>query len=225
MKDYVFGFMAMGLVLILITWRYRAVIYKTKDVALPDKGISLRNIVELIGGLLLNQCRSILGEKYAERYFPLISSIFFIVLLLNLIGLVPGFLPPTDQLNTTAAFSVFVFIYYNWQGIKEVGFFNYLKHFAGPIWYMAVIIFPLEILSNIIRPLTLSLRLRGNIFGDHMMLNAFMDLAPVLVPVPFYFLGLIVCLIQAYVFALLTMVYISLAINHEDENHGAEKVH
>ena len=132
----------------------------------------------------------------------------------------PGFLPPTENLNTTLALGVFAFVYYNIQGCKAQGTWNYIKHFAGPLWYMAVLIFPIEIISNLVRPLSLALRLRYNIFGDHVAMGIFSDLVPLFVPVIFLFLGLLVSVIQAYVFSTLTMVYISLATAHHDHDEG-----
>ena len=99
-----------------------------------------------------------------------------------------------------------------------MGVINYLKHFAGPLWYMAILIFPIEILSNFVRPLSLALRLRGNMMGDHMVLAVFSDLVPGIVPIVFLILGMLVSFIQAYVFTCLSMVYISLASAHHDHD-------
>jgi F-type H+-transporting ATPase subunit a len=105
--------------------------------------------------------------------------------------------------------------------MKEVGVGNYFKHFAGPLWYLSVLIFPIEIISTCIRPISLSLRLYGNMFGDHMVLSIFSGLAPAIIPIVFLTLGLLVCFIQAYVFTILSMVYISLATAHHDHAEHA----
>jgi F-type H+-transporting ATPase subunit a len=105
--------------------------------------------------------------------------------------------------------------------MKEQGVVNYLKHFAGPLWYLAILIFPIEIISNFIRPLSLALRLRSNMMGDHLVLSVFSGLAPLIIPIVFMILGILVSFIQAYVFTVLSMVYISLATHHDhDEEHA-----
>ena len=147
-----------------------------------------------------------------------VGTIFILILINNLIGLIPGFLPPTDRVNTTLALGVFSFIYYNYIGCKKLGVVNYLKHFAGPLWYMAILIFPIEIISNFVRPVSLALRLRGNMYGDHLVLSVFSEMAPYLIPCVFMVLGILVSFIQAYVFTALSMVYISLASAHHDHD-------
>ena len=121
-------------------------------------------------------------------------------------------------MNTTLGLGVFVFIYFNYVGFKENGF-AYIKHFAGPVWWLAPLIFPIEIVSTLFRPISLALRLRGNIMGDHVVVGIFNSITPYLIPTIFYGMGLFVCFLQAFVFCLLTMVYISLAQGHEEE-HG-----
>ena len=144
--------------------------------------------------------------------------LFTVVFTNNLIGLLPGFLPPTDNFNTTLALGIFVFLYYNYQGIRAQGIVGHIKHFMGPVWYLAILIFPIELISHTVRPLSLGLRLKGNMEGDHLVLSIFSGLVPYIVPIPFYVIGLFVCFMQAFVFTLLTMVYISLATAHHDHD-------
>ncbi|MCY4645185.1 MAG: F0F1 ATP synthase subunit A [Bacteriovoracales bacterium] len=218
-------FALIGFFLALIGLIYRAKISRIENTVIPDKGVSFRNIVEAYGQFIYDQCKSVLGEGQAYKYFPFIATLFIFIFLSNIIGLIPGFLPPTEYLTTTFALGVLAFIYYNYKGCREVGTFNYLKHFAGPMLILAPLIFPIEILSNVIRPVSLALRLRGNMYGDHTVLSVFTDLAPggLVIPVIFMFMGLLVSFIQAYVFTSLTMVYISLATAHHD--HGEEGHH
>ena len=211
-------FIFIGILLSIVGLLYRSKISNVSNVIIPDKGITLRNIVELYGNFIYGQVKSIIGEKEGPKYFSFIASIFILILTCNLIGLVPGFLPPTEYLATTFALGAFSFIYYNYQGCKEQGVWNYLKHFAGPLWYLAFLIFPIEIISNFIRPLSLALRLRSNMMGDHIVLTQFSNLAPILVPIVFMILGILVSLIQAYVFTVLTMVYIQMAVAHHDHD-------
>ena len=216
--EHVLTFILVAVMIIVGGLIYRSKLAKVPNPIIPDKGFSYRNLVEAYGRFIYTQCRMVLGEHYAPKYFPFIATVFLVILLMNLIGLVPGVLPPTEHLSTTFALGCFSFIFYNIKGCKENGVINYFKHFAGPLWYMAILIFPIEIISNFIRPMSLALRLRGNMMGDHLVLSTFTGLAPFLVPIPFYLLGLLVCFIQAYVFTMLTMVYISLAMPHHD--HG-----
>jgi F-type H+-transporting ATPase subunit a len=128
--------------------------------------------------------------------------------------MIPGLLPPTDNLNTTFALGLFVFLYYNYVGLRENGL-AYLKHFAGPILWLAPLMLIVEIASHVFRPISLGLRLRGNIMGDHVVLGIFNDLVPIGIPFIFYGIGLFVALVQAFVFCLMTMVYISLSASHD----------
>lgn len=218
--DHVIGLLLIAFILIVSGLVYRSKLAKVSNVIIPDKGITFRNIIELYGSFIYSQCKAVLGEDEAPKYFKFVATIFITIFLSNLIGLIPGFLPPTESLSTTLALGVFSFVYYNVKGCKELGTFNYLKHFAGPLWYMAVLIFPIEIFSNFIRPISLALRLQGNMMGDHKVLETFSNMVPLLVPIPFYLLGLLVCFIQAYVFTMLSMVYISLATAHHDHDEA-----
>ncbi len=220
--EHIITFAFVGLVLIVIGFIYRKQLSKVENRVIPDKGVTIRNLVEAYGNFIYGQCKNVIGEKEADTYFPFIAILFIVLLFSNLIGLIPGFNPPTHMLNTTLAVGVFSFLYYNYQGFKEQGFINYMKHFAGPLWYMAILIFPLEIISHFVRPLSLALRLQGNMTGDHLVLSIFTELAPFLVPIIFYLLGILVCLIQAYVFTVLSMVYIAMAVEHHDHDEAAE---
>ena len=197
---------------------------KTKKVdksLIPDKGISFRNIVEMVGDAIYGLAKNTMGEKAARTYYPLLIFYFGFIFLNNIIGLIPGFLPPTENFNTGLALGIFIFIYYNWQGIRVQGLWGHIKHFMGPMIYMAPLIFVLEIISHAMRPLTLGLRIRGNMLGDHTVLAIFSDLVPYIVPIPFYCLGMFVCFMQAFVFTLLTMIYISMAVEtHDHEEHA-----
>jgi F-type H+-transporting ATPase subunit a len=211
--------------ILVIGLAYRASIARVDNVVIPDKGISVRNLIELYGKFMYTQCVAVLGEKDATKYFQFVAAMFLMIWFTNLIGLIPGFLPPSEFISTTLALGLFSFIYFNFKGCKELGVINYLKHFAGPIWYMGILIFPIEILSTAIRPISLALRLQGNMMGDHIVLSTFLNLEVLGFPIaaalgafPIYFLGLLVCTIQAYVFTMLSMVYISLATAHHDHD-------
>ncbi len=220
---HILTFALVGIVLAIISVIYRAKTSNIDNAVVPDKGITLRNMVEMYGSFIYTQAKAVLGEKDASKYYTYVATVFILIFISNAIGLIPGFLPPTETLNTTLPFGVLTFLYFNFMGMKEQGVVNYLKHFAGPLWYLSVLIFPIEIISICIRPLSLALRLYGNMYGDHMVLTTFSGLAPAIVPIVFMFLGLLVCFIQAYVFTMLSMVYISLATAHHD--HGDHHAH
>ncbi len=212
-----FGFVA--IILLVIGLFYRSKLSTISNILVPDEGTTFRNIIESYGEFIYGLCKSTLGEKDAKKYFTFISILFIFIFFNNFLGLIPGFSPATSNINSTLAIGLFVFIYYNYQGIKAQGIIGHIKHFMGPVWYLVFLIFPIEIISHLVRPLSLALRLRGNMMGDHLVLAIFSDFIPYFVPIIFMVLGLFVCFIQAFVFTLLTMVYISLATAHHDKEH------
>lgn len=181
---------------------------------IPERKLTFRNFFEIAAENLYKLTENVIGEHEAPHYFPVVATLFVFIFVSNLFGLIPGFLPPTDNLNTTLALGAFVFLYYNFVGLRVHGA-AYLKHFLGPILWLAPLLFVIEVVSHVFRPISLALRLRGNIMGDHVVLTIFSDLVPLVVPVIFYGLGLFVAFVQAFVFCLLTMVYISLSTAHD----------
>lgn len=180
----------------------------------PVKSFGLRAIFEAIVEFIASITEMVIGEE-GKSYVPFFATIFTFVFINNLMGLLPGFTPPTDNINTTLALGLFIFVCYNVFGLKANGL-GYLKHFLGPIWWLAWLMLGLEIISHIARPLSLGLRLQGNMVGDHTVLGLFLDLAPYgLIPIIFYGLGLFVCFMQAFVFTMLSMIYVSMAIAHD----------
>lgn len=196
----------------------------------PDAKPSVRNFLEVIAEALFKQMSGIIGPE-ARRYFPIIGAIGMFIFFSNLLGLIPGFEPPTKNWNTTVACGVFIFLYYNFHGVRKNGF-AHITHMANPVgewwgWFLAPIMFPIELISHLARPLSLSLRLMGNMIGDHAVLGIFVGIFPFLLPLPFYALGLIVCVVQTLVFCLLSMVYISLAVQdaHKNDEEAHEALH
>lgn len=160
---------------------------------------------------------SVLGH-HGRRFVPLYGTFFIFILAANLIGLIPGFSPPTSNFNVTLALGMISFIAYNYYALKQQGLLKYLKHFVGPMVWLAPLMIPLELIDNLVRPFSLSLRLLGNMTGDHVVLEIFTDLTKVVIPVIFYFLGAFVSVVQAFVFTLLSMVYVSLAGGHVEHH-------
>ncbi|MGE0614791.1 MAG: F0F1 ATP synthase subunit A [Bacteriovoracia bacterium] len=207
-----------GVMLIAVTWIARLQLKRSMQSVdgglVPAPRWTFLNFFEIMAEKLYSFAEGILGEHQTKRFYPFIGSLFLFIFISNLLGLLPGFRPPTDDLNTTVALGTIVFVYYNYLGFKENGM-AYLKHFMGPVWWIAPMIFLIEVISHFVRPISLGLRLRGNIFGDHMVLSVFSELTPYIVPTIFYGLGAFVCFIQAFVFTILTMVYISLSTAHD----------
>lgn len=170
----------------------------------------LQNFMEVLVGGIENMIVETMGE-HGRRFFPLIATLALFILTSNLIGLIPGFYPPTANLNTTAACALIVFATTHVVGIKEHGF-GYLKHFMGPIIWLAPLIFFIEIIGHVARLVSLSLRLFGNMQGHELVLMIFFTLGvkyylPV-APLPMMIMGILVSFIQAFVFMLLAMIYI-----------------
>lgn len=152
---------------------------------------------------------------HGEKYLPFIGTMALFVFFNNLFGLLPALSPGTSNWNVTLGAALVVFGYYNFHGMKEQGVGKYWLHFAGPIWWLAPLMFPLEILGLLSRILSHSLRLFGNIAGEHVVAGIFFGLMPILLPVPMMFLGLFFGLIQTFVFTMLATIYLSGAVSHE----------
>ncbi len=175
--------------------------------------------------------KDIIGDQ-STKYFPVVATFAVLILISNLMGFFPLFMPPTAHVSVTFALGISCFVYYNFIGIKENGIAKHLGHLAGPIWWMAWFIFPLELISNFIRPMSLGIRLFGNIFADEQVANTVSGLAgilglpvylsQILLPVILMPLALLVCFVQTLVFTLLSMIYLS-EVSHSDD-HGHEEV-
>ena len=190
----------------------------TGDAAVaPASSFSVKGVVEMITEFIEGLTETVIGHE-GPKFVPMFATIFFYILISNLIGLIPGMTPSTDNINTTLAMGIFTFLVYNFYGVKEHGL-SYLKHFLGPIIWLAFLMAPIEIISHAMRPLTLGIRLQGNIFADHTVVGVFIDLFKDIwfIPVPaiFYGLGIFVSFMQAFVFTMLSMIYISMAIAHD----------
>ena len=190
---------------------------------LPPKQWSALAFFDVIIEMLLKTMEGLMPRKDALAALPLVTAFAVFIFMCNFLGMVPGFLPPTDNLNTTMALATVCFLAYNYWGLKKQGFVAYMKHFAGPVWWLAWFMFPLEIVSHLARPMSLAVRLMGNMFGDHLVLGIILSFHLLVLPLPVMLLGCIVCIVQTVVFTLLTIVYISLAVeehDHDDHGHG-----
>ena len=185
-----------------------------KPQLIPSK---LQNVLELIIQFFENLLSELIG-KDGKKYLPVVGTIGLFILACNLMGLVPGFMSPTSKLNVTAGCALTIFIYYHWQGIKSQGLLKYLKHFMGPIPVLAPLMVPIEIISHFSRPLSLSMRLFGNIFAEELLILIMASILPFLLPLPFMAIAIITAVVQAYVFVLLSCIYIAGAVAHEEEH-------
>lgn len=162
------------------------------------------------------------------QYFPVVMTFAILILISNLMGFFPLFMSPTSATSVTFALGLSSFLYYNSIGIKENGFFGHLKHFAGPIWWISPLIFPIELISNFIRPFSLGIRLFGNMFADEKVMDTISHMAPPItywvVPVFLMPLSLFVAFIQTFVFVLLSQLYLS-EVSHAPHNSEAEHGH
>lgn len=199
--------------LLIFALRARQQLAGAGNQVVPDEGFSARNIGEVVTEFITNLSESVIGHD-GPKYVPLFGSLFVFILASNLMGLIPGFTPPTDNFNVTLALGVVSFVAYNYYGLQAHGI-AYLKQFMGPLLLLAPLMIVVELFSHMFRPASLAIRLYGNMFADHLLLGIFTDLTKVLIPVIFYLLGTFVSLVQALVFTLLTMVYVGLAISHD----------
>ena len=175
----------------------------------------LQQTLELILVGLRDMMHDIIGHG-SERFLGVITGFTVFIFLSNIFGLFYFLQPPTSNPNTTFALSISCFLYFNFQGIRSQGLLHYLKHFTGPVWWLAWLMFPIEMLGNFARMLSLSMRLFGNIFGEHTATGIFMGLVPIIVPWPMMALGIFGALLQTFVFIMLTMVYLSGAVATEE---------
>jgi F-type H+-transporting ATPase subunit a len=191
---------------------------------IPADNFGARNLMEIFIDGLLGQFESVLGSrKLAKTYLPLMGTLFFFILLCNLLGLIPGFLPPTSDTSTNWGMAAVVFFVFNIAGLRANGF-GYIKHLAGPklgysMFVITMLIFVLETVGLFVRPFSLQLRLLANMSGDHLVFGIFSDLVPLFVPVIFLGLALFVSFVQAFVFTLLSVVYVGLAVAPHEGEH------
>ena len=161
---------------------------------------------------------------HGVKYLPVVATFGLLILVSNLMGLVPGLMSPTASTSVTFALGITSFVYYNAIGIKENGLFGHLRHFAGPVIWLAPLMFPIELISNLVRPMSLGVRLFGNLFGDEQILGTISGLVMWIVPVFIMPLSVFVAFMQTFIFVLLSILYIS-EVTHEphDEHHGGHE--
>jgi F-type H+-transporting ATPase subunit a len=188
--------------------------------ALPEAKLTLRTFMEVFVGFWYGTMKDMMGPKRAKRYLPLVGSLACFILFSNALGLIPGFIPPTSNWNVTMGCALVVFVMFNYYGFKENGL-GYVKHLFGPYigWWgipINLLLFVIETVSLLIRPLTLSIRLMLNMAVDHLLVSLTLGMIALFLPIPVLVLGTLVVIVQVMVFCLLTSIYIALATEHEE---------
>lgn len=214
------------LVIIYLAAEVRGSFKRLRTSSVPEEELTLRTFFEVFFEYFYKLATDVMGAKNARRYFPLIGASAIFIFISNVMGLVPGMIPPTSNLNITAGCALLVFLAFNYYGLKENGI-DYLKHIAGwgtfesPIFnaMLAVLMFPIETISLCVRPVTLSIRLMLNMAVDHLLVSIFLGLFALLLPLPVMMLGCIVIVVQTLVFCLLTAIYIGLATERAEDHH------
>jgi F-type H+-transporting ATPase subunit a len=179
-----------------------------------EKPNPAQQLAEMIHEFTGSNAEQIIGHGY-ERFQAFVTCIFLFVVINNLLGLIPGIETPTKSPVVPLGIALLTFLYYNFYGFKEQGVVGYLKHFAGPVWWISPLLFPIEIISHCARVMSLTIRLYANMFASDLVTLVFFSLIPVGIPAIFLGLHFGVSLIQAYVFMLLAMIYLSQAVAHE----------
>jgi F-type H+-transporting ATPase subunit a len=201
--------LVMGL-LLLFGFATRRALQSASDPLTPDTGITLRGFAEVLVEWLDNFVASVSEMHEARDYVPFFGSLFIFILAANFLGLIPGMEPPTHDTDLTFALGIIAFVFYIVQGFRHQGP-KYLKSFLGPIWWLSWFFIVIEVADNLFRPFSLGIRLFANMFADHQVLGLFTSLTKLVIPLAFYALGSIVCVVQALVFTILAISYVRMA--------------
>ena len=203
---------------IIVGYMGRVALKKAQNSYLPETTFGSKTLFETLALFMVWLGDSAMGKEN-RRYLPFIATIFIYLFFSNIIGLIPGFVMPTDQMHFNLGIALVVFGLYNYWTVRAIGFSGFIKHLWGPVFVLGFLLFPIELISHIVRPISLSIRLYGNMTGDHTVLSVFTKLTEgtplFFLTVALYVLGTVVSLIQAFVFSLLTMIYIRLGVSHE----------
>jgi F-type H+-transporting ATPase subunit a len=197
-----------------IAFRVRSRLQNPDDAIVPEDRLTLRTFMEAFLSYFYDLAKSVMDAERAKKYFPLIGTAAMFVFFSNVLALIPGFPVATSSLSITLGCAIVVFVCFNAYGLATNGF-SYIAHLAGPAWYLAWLVFPIEVISLCVRPITLAVRLMLNMSVDHLILGIFLSLVAALIPIPVMILGCLIILIQTLVFTLLTCIYIGLATEHE----------
>ena len=205
-------------VMVLIVALFMIVLFTLagrKRALIPGK---MQNVLEFIVEFFEGQMTEIIGPE-GVKFLPVVGTVGLFIFFCNLLGLIPGLMSPTSKLNVTVGCALTVFVYYHAQGMKAQGVFKYLKHFMGPIPALAPLMLPIELISHFSRPVSLSIRLFSNIFAEEVLIVVIASIIPIFLPLPFMALSIFTAFLQAFVFVLLSCIYIAGAVEHAEEQH------
>ncbi|PYP91337.1 MAG: ATP synthase F0 subunit A [Candidatus Angelobacter sp. Gp1-AA117] len=202
---------AMEILVVILLILYFLIVRARLSVAKPG---GMQHLAELFNEFIGGQVDEVIGH-HGRRFIPFLSAVFLFILFSNLLGLIPGFESPTAVVYVPLGCAVVAFVYYNFHGIREQGPVGYAKHFMGPVWWLAPLMIPLEIISHLARVMSLTVRLFANMFAGDLVTLVFFSLIPLGIPVIFLLLHFGVSLLQAYIFTLLTTIYLAGAVAHE----------
>jgi F-type H+-transporting ATPase subunit a len=178
----------------------------------------MQNLLEFIIEFFEGQMTEIIGPE-GRKFLPVVGTVGLFIFFSNLLGLIPGLMSPTSKLNVTVGCALTVFVYYHVQGMIAQGPLRYMKHFLGPIPALAPLMLPIELISHFSRPVSLSIRLFSNIFAEEVLIVVIASIIPILLPLPFMALSIFTAFLQAFVFVLLSCIYIAGAVEHAEEEH------
>jgi F-type H+-transporting ATPase subunit a len=205
------NFVAMEILVFLILVTFFILVRTRLSVDRPG---ALQHTAEFIGEFVAGQCKDVIGHG-SEIYVPYIATIGLFILVSNLIGIVPGFESPTANPAVPLGCAVCTFVYYHFHGIRKQGATHYAKHFLGPVWWMSPLMLPIELVGHLARLLSLTIRLFANIFAGDIITMVFFSIVPIALPALFLGLHILVSLLQTYIFMLLTLAYVSVAVAEE----------
>jgi F-type H+-transporting ATPase subunit a len=205
------NFMAMQILVFLVLLAV-PLLLRRPSVDRPGK---FQQVLELVYGFIRTQAHDVVGHE-GDRHAVYFATIFLFILTSNLLGIIPTFESPTMYPFVPAGCAVATFVFYNFWGFREQGAVHYLKHFAGPVWWLSWFMFPLEIISHLVRPVSLTIRLFANMLAGEMVTLNFLAMVPLGIPVIFMGLHTFVSLLQAFIFTVLSMVYLAGAVAHEE---------
>jgi len=202
-----------ALILVAGVVSFQIQLRRAKEPLVPSSKFDLLNFFEILVEVFSNFIRDLLGKDW-KRYVPILLSLWVVILFSNFLGLVPYFEPPTSNFNTNVSMAIVVFFATQYYGFRAHGI-KYLKQFVGPIPWLAPLMIPIELIGHLARVLSLSVRLLGNMFADHMVISIFLMLVAPFVPLAFMALGVLVSLVQAFIFSILSVTYFSIAVSEE----------
>jgi len=204
--------MLMGGVVVVALIVLSLIVKASLSVENPGK---LQQSMELAVEFLEAQIEENIGHG-GHIFLPIIGTLGIFIAISNIIGLIPGLGSPTSNVNAPAGCAVVIFLYYNFAGIRKHGLVKYLKHFAGPVWWMAPLMIPIELISHLARPLSLTIRLWGNIYAEELMISIFVTILPLFLPLPFIAFAIFGGFLQAFIFITMSQMYLSMAVASED---------